>query len=133
MNTDTPTKVFVIDDNPLDNSISKLLLRRFDHQMIVEMIDCGAKAIDRLTGLTSGSPEELPDYIFVDLNMPEMDGWQFIKAFLRSGLNKYKKTKIYILSSSVNQEDLSASYQHELVQDFINKPLSLQTINRVFS
>lgn len=126
------TSIYVIDDAPLDNMIFKMLMKRVSGEINVDAIDNGQNAINKLTLLSETEPECLPDYIFLDLNMPEMDGWEFLTEYSRLKIDKFKKTHIYILSSSIHHEDLVKSQSNPLVEDFINKPLNLENLKTIF-
>ncbi|GAA4327240.1 response regulator [Mucilaginibacter gynuensis] len=127
-----PASVFVIDDEPLDNIIFKMLIKRVDDDINVNAINDGRNAIDQLLEIGIKTPESLPDYIFLDLNMPGMNGWDFLKEFKRLGLNRFKKIQINILSSSVFSEDIVRSRSNPLVDNFFNKPINLDNLKTIF-
>lgn len=66
----------------------------------------------------------LPDIIFVDINMPIMDGWEFTKKFeeIRSHLGK--EIAVYLISSSVDQNDIARAKDNSYIEDYILKPIS---------
>jgi CheY-like chemotaxis protein len=69
-------------------------------------------------------PEQHPDILLLDLNMPVMNGWDFLEEFRARGLTSvYGKLKIYILTSSIYKSDIEAAKQHDLVSDYLTKPL----------
>ncbi|MGY4537097.1 CheY-like chemotaxis protein [Mucilaginibacter sp. UYNi724] len=124
-----PTRIYVIDDEPLDNMIIKMLIKRVDGEINVDTINNGAGAIEKLIKVADTNVNELPDYIFLDLNMPEMNGWEFLREYER--LKLLKKIQIYILSSSIYREDMDKSKCEPLVEDFINKPLNLEHLRNI--
>ena len=69
---------------------------------------------------------KLPDVIFLDLNMPVMDGWEFLDSF--NSFFKELNTRIYILSSSIDSRDIARSKRYNLVKGFIAKPLTDKVI-----
>jgi len=66
----------------------------------------------------------LPDLILLDLNMPVLDGWQFLDEFIKLVPRIGKKIQIYIVSSSIDEDDFKRAKKMELVSDFIVKPLN---------
>lgn len=65
-----------------------------------------------------------PDVIFVDINMPIMNGFQFIEEFERNYSHKFPDTQLYVLSSSVRSDDRRRSLEYTSVRDFLIKPLT---------
>jgi two-component SAPR family response regulator len=70
------------------------------------------------------APEMLPDIIFVDLNMPHINGWQFLEEFqlLRSSLKK--AIDIYVISSSIDPRDIRLAGKYRFVKSYIVKPIT---------
>ncbi len=63
-----------------------------------------------------------PEVIFLDVNMPEVNGWEFMEKF--GGLNMVNRPKVIMLSTSVNPADKMKSEENQLISEFINKPLT---------
>lgn len=72
------------------------------------------------------TPDELPDVIFLDLNMPYMDGWEFLEEFSSLKKNLPKEIVIYIVSSSVSSLDLDRAKKISEVSDYIVKPITTE-------
>jgi len=68
--------------------------------------------------------ESLPDLILLDINMPVLDGWQFMDEFVKLSPLIKKKITVYIVSSSIDEEDFKKARTYEQVSDFIIKPVT---------
>ena len=124
--------VFVIDDDIIFHFIIKKLLLNNEINVVPTFFENGMDAIEGLKRkLDSG--ENQPDLILLDINMPILDGWQFLEEFkvLKKLLNK--EIVIYIISSSDNQYDLDKAKDYtEEVTDYYLKPMSGDEIKAIF-
>ncbi len=75
--------------------------------------------------------QNLPSLILLDLNMPVMDGWEFLELFNSDYAEFHKSVKVVILSSSVNPEDKQRAHSYPLIIDFIPKPLSALSLEKI--
>jgi CheY-like chemotaxis protein len=130
---DSGASFFVIDDEELDCVIVKALMKKILVDPKIDSFQNGKNAIDQLIKINDSNPEQLPDFIFLDLAMPVMDGWEFLAEFDRLKIDSLKKSKIYILTSSVSIDDVTRSKHNPLVIDFINKPLDFEKIKNIFA
>ena len=92
----------------------------------------GKFAIDQLVELQRKDPDKLPDYILLDINMPIMNGWEFLDEYKRLNIDPAGKSKIFIISSSVFSNDINKARSYPLVKDFISKPLNVDKIIELF-
>ncbi len=92
----------------------------------------GAEAI-RYIEKHANTPEELPDIIFLDINMPVSDGWMFLEDIARIEGQLAKKSMIYMLSSSIDPRDVERVKNNKLVTDYLVKPLSRETFIEIIS
>jgi CheY-like chemotaxis protein len=122
--------VMLIDDNEIDNLINQKMI---EAASIAENIytHTGAKsAIEFLKNMEKleVADKVLPDVIFLDIDMPLMDGFQFLDEFEKLTNVAKRKCKIVMLTSSINPQDFNRSKKYENVRLFLNKPLSHDSI-----
>ncbi|WNM19002.1 response regulator [Flavobacterium capsici] len=125
--------IYVVDDDKVFHFIIKKLLENNNINVRPDFFENGLLAINGLKKkIIQG--ENLPDLILLDINMPVLDGWQFLEEFkvLKSKLNK--DVIIYIVSSSDNKSDLNKAktFQDE-VKDYYLKPMTSEDLKAMFS
>src|ERR1700749_2246245 len=112
----------MIDDNPIEHMIMQRLFDKFHLFPGAEHSTDARSCMDSI-GSHYLTPKTLPDVIFLDLNMPEFTGWEFLEEF--NGI--YKKMKkpvdVYIMSSSINPEDRKLVNKYDFVKAMISKPI----------
>src|ERR1700754_2453030 len=124
--------VLLVDDDEINNFISIKLIKKA--LLNTEIMAClnGKFAIDQLADIQKRDPSKMPDYILLDINMPIMNGWEFLEEFKRLNIDPLGKSKIYIISSSVFSNDINKAKSYPLVKDFISKPLNVEKIKELF-
>jgi CheY-like chemotaxis protein len=124
--------VLLVDDDEINNFISIKLIKKA--LLNTDIIAClnGKYAIDQLVDIQKKDPTKLPDYILLDINMPIMNGWEFLDEYKRLNIDPLGKTKIFIISSSVFSNDINKARSYPLVKDFISKPLNVDKIVELF-
>ncbi|MDP4587170.1 MAG: response regulator [Flavobacteriaceae bacterium] len=108
--------VLLIDDNPSCNFIMNEFIKLADPNIQVYEADSVEDALEILAKLDS-----CPDVIYVDVNMPVMNGFDFIEYFEKSYSLKNPNCKIFMLSSSLRAEDKERALAHSCVKDFVSK------------
>lgn len=75
----------------------------------------------------------LPDFIFLDINMPVMDGWMFLEGFEKIGPLLKKDVIIYMVSSSIDPSDINRANSNPLIKEYITKPISIDKLSSLLS
>jgi len=76
--------------------------------------------------------EKIPQVILLDLNMPVMDGWQFLEEFVKIKSKMERPITLYVVSSSINPDDIQRAKEFEEVSDYWVKPISLGELEEMF-
>ena len=116
-------RVFIIDDDPILRKILFKMLKNYDEQLDVTCYEDGVEAIADLKSVT-----EMPELIFLDINMPIMNAWEFVETYDSLEL---PRVPIYILSSSIDQRDISRASSLELIMDYIIKPMKREVLHQI--
>ncbi|HEX6914394.1 MAG TPA: response regulator [Chitinophagaceae bacterium] len=122
--------IFLVDDDKIYQFTAKKTLESMGLSGEVSVFSDGRHAIEYLRA-HQHEITLLPDIIFLDINMPVMDGWQFVEAFEQLQLGK--KVSLYMVSSSVDENDMKRSRQYAVINDYIIKPVGRSRFEELLS
>jgi CheY-like chemotaxis protein len=122
--------VMLVDDNDTDNFISKRIIEITKFAKRVEVKGSGKSALDYLKEFQN-DPANLPSVIFLDINMPIVDGFVFLYEFEKFSELVRSKCKVIILSSSDNKRDIDKIVNNNHVIKFITKPLTETALDEI--
>lgn len=122
--------VMLIDDNETDNFISKRIIEITQFAERVEVKISGQHALEYLSEHAENI-SQLPDLIFLDINMPVMDGFMFLYEFENLPSAVQQKCRVIILSSSDNKRDIDKIINNKSVIQYITKPLTQNVLQAI--
>ena len=122
--------VMLVDDNDTDNFISRRIIEitKFSENVIVK--NSGKDALDYLEE-NREMPDAIPDIIFLDINMPIVDGFVFLYEYEKFSNSVKDKCRVIILSSSDNKRDIDKIINNDFVIKFVTKPLTEKTLEEI--
>jgi len=123
--------VMLIDDNEIDNLINQKMIEAAAIAETIYIHTGARSAIEFLKNvekLDVAGKDLLPSIIFLDIDMPLMDGFQFLEEFDKLTERTKAKCEIVMLTSSINPQDMSKSKKNKYVREYINKPLSTENL-----
>ncbi|MBQ0786272.1 MAG: response regulator [Oceanihabitans sp.] len=120
----------LIDDDKVINFYNEKIVNRHNDFGQVTSVNSGQNALDYLKDASNGLIAK-PDLIFLDINMPAMNGWEFIEEFNKIDSNFTSSIKVILLTTSNNPDDFKRSKTIKIVSDFINKPLTADILDHV--
>jgi CheY-like chemotaxis protein len=115
-------QVYLIDDDEVFVFLTKKLIQKTHQDVSLSVFTNGQDAIEHLEKI-AGDQALLPDMILLDLNMPVMDGWEFLKAYEKISFSSPDKIHLYIVTSSISPYEVERAKHIPAVKEFIVKPM----------
>ncbi len=127
--------VLLIDDDQPTNFLSNLVLEEAACTSHIQIEQSGQKALEYLSknavNNNGVAAPGYPDLIFLDINMPAMNGWEFLDKFGQLKNGRQAETVIIMLTTSINPDDKMKAEKTSLIAGFENKPLTNEIIEKV--
>lgn len=123
-------KLWIIDDDRVFQALSKKLITSNYSEFEVECFFNGLQAYEAFTEIHQSESGAYPSVILLDLNMPEMNGWQFLEA-IENYEQAMRHIDLHIVSSSIDPEDINRAKDKPTVRSFVAKPLNPKSLQSV--
>ncbi|MTI38135.1 response regulator [Fulvivirga lutimaris] len=115
-------QIWLIDDDSITNFVNKIIIERNYSSAKIKEFLIASDALNQLqANYVNGS--ELPNFIFLDINMPEMNGWEFLEAYKKLDPKITDRIKLFMLTSSQNEDDVERAGRCKVIKKFVSKPL----------
>ncbi|MET7029775.1 response regulator [Sediminicola luteus] len=118
-------KIVLVDDDPIIQYVHLRILKKYSSQLITQF-DNGSDALEYFKG---NGKEGTPYLVLLDINMPIMDGWEFLDAVYEQGLES--NMKVIVLTSSVDILDMEKAKKYDNIISFEQKPLTVDKVGAI--
>lgn len=123
--------ILIIDDDEYTVDLYNMMIEWSDYKSYVTTELSALKAMEKLSELNANNPDQFPDYILLDLRMPEMHGFEFLEKFEEIFPKPKKDTQFIITTSSVIQKEKEKAFRFKRVTDFIIKPIPTDLLEKL--
>ena len=117
-------RFIIIDDQAMNNLLARMIIKKYQPDSEIIEFTKAQEALFFLQNENSSKLESTINNLFLDINMPDMDGWGFLEGFEKLSDSIKKQIKIFMLSSSLSQQDIVKATSNKNVQGYISKPLN---------
>ena len=118
--------ILLVDDDYDDNLYHKIIIKKMEITESIDEVNNGLEALEYITARMSP-----PELIFLDINMPKMNGWEFLERYKDLDANQKAKTVIMMLSTSANPDEIKRAKEIEEVSGFQTKPLTPESMTEI--
>jgi len=127
MNSEGNKVFLLIDDDEVFNFLHSEIISQFDSK--AEIIEYSS-SVDGLNFIneTIKNNQTLPDYIFLDIRMPEMSGLELLDELMKNSIQPFENVKIFVVTSSLDDRDKERALSFPIVSGFLIKMITLETL-----
>lgn len=124
--------ILLVDDDEATNFIHKMVLKQMGCTENIVVRENGIEALEYLTSSIDGKYPQ-PDLILLDINMPRMDGWEFLEEYKNLDNDQLAKTVIVMLTTSLNPDDREKAGENPVITGFMSKPLTADMLEEILA
>lgn len=121
--------ILLIEDNLIDQLVTKQLLKKI---LDINQIFVANNGLEGLQWIIKNKKVKQKLIILLDIQMPIMNGFEFLDIFQTLNMEIQKETQIYVVSSTLDSDEIEQIRKNEFVQDFLNKPIPVEELKKQF-
>ncbi|MBV9962634.1 MAG: response regulator [Parafilimonas sp.] len=126
-------RFIIVDDDATNNMLCKYTIKKAAPQSDVQAFEFPATALRYISSAYNNTIDQTKTILFLDINMPEIDGWDFLEEFSKMNDHIQEQFIIYLLSSSIDPSDKQRAASNNFVKDFLSKPLTYADVSKLAS
>lgn len=123
--------ILIIDDDEINNLICLKVIKDYNKEYDVVSITSATDGLGYIRDQIGTGTDSLPDLIFLDINMPLMNGWDFMMEYRKIMSGVDKEVKLFVLTSSQYYQDAELAKQYNEVKQLITKPLTSEILDEI--
>ncbi len=123
-------RYLLVDDDTIFNFLHTEVIKTVDDSAQIDLFNSSMEGLEFLKeALEDKHP--MPNFLFLDIRMPEMDGFEYLDELMKFPIEKFKDLRIYVLSSSLAERDKEKSLSYPIVTGFIEKTLTIEKLKGI--
>jgi CheY-like chemotaxis protein len=126
------SNILLVDDDEIYLDLMEKTIHQLSSELTVNTFTDGEQAVEYITKCTDAKIE-LPEVIFLDINMPFLDGWGFLTEFKKLKPKIANKVNIYMVSSSMRDSDIKRALDFEELTGYVVKPVNKEQLTDIFT